>query len=252
MDPEIFFMSAAFLGWDLAVARLAATLTLSLAGGFATLWLVRRGWIGADFLRAGAASSTGSVRTWARLRALVGRLRSGPEPRVGFAADAEAACGCSAEPAESEPTEAPGLGTRLAALLRESIRVTLWIGQFLVLAFVLEALILVFVPQETIVGWIGTANPIAPLLAALIGIPLYTGNMTAVPLIGGLLQQGMAPGAALAFLIAGPITTIPAMAAVWGVVKRRVFLVYLGIGLAGALVFGYAYGLIRLALDGRG
>lgn len=70
----------------------------------------------------------------------------------------------------------------------------------------------------------------------------------ALPIVGGLMQQGMDPGAALAFLIAGPITTIPAMAAVWGVAKRRVFLLYVGIGLVGALVFGYGYSLVHLAL----
>jgi len=39
-------------------------------------------------------------------------------------------------------------------------------------------------------------------------------------------------------LIAGPTTTIPAMAAVWGLVRRRVFVLYVGFALAGAIVFG--------------
>jgi uncharacterized membrane protein YraQ (UPF0718 family) len=111
----------------------------------------------------------------------------------------------------------------------------------MLLAFVLEALIKLYVPQELIVRWIGTGNPWAPALAALVGIPLYTGNLTALPLIGGLLEGGMNPAAALAFLIAGPVTTIPAMAAVWGVVRNRVFLLYLGLGIGGALILGYAY-----------
>lgn len=42
------------------------------------------------------------------------------------------------------------------------------------------------------------------------------------------------PGGAIAFLIAGPITTIPAMAAVWAVVRPRVFALYVGVGLRGA------------------
>lgn len=118
---------------------------------------------------------------------------------------------------------------------------TLWIAQLMLLAFTLEALILKFVPQDAIVGWIGTGNPLAPLLAALVGIPVYTGNLMAIPLMGGLLEQGMAPGGVLAFLIAGPVTTIPAMAAVWGVVRQRVFWLYIAIGLVGAVGFGYLY-----------
>ena len=120
----------------------------------------------------------------------------------------------------------------------------------MLLAFVLEALIKLYVPQATIVQWIGQTKPWAPALAALVGIPLYTGNLMAVPMVGGLLSQGMSSGAALAFLIAGPITTIPAMAAVWGVVKRRVFFLYLGIGLAGAVAFGYLYSAVALIRGG--
>lgn len=64
--------------------------------------------------------------------------------------------------------------------------------------------------------------------------------MSALPIVSGLLAQGMQPGAAVAFLIAGPVTTVPAMAAVWGIAHRRVFAVYLGVALGGALVLGLA------------
>jgi uncharacterized membrane protein YraQ (UPF0718 family) len=79
--------------------------------------------------------------------------------------------------------------------------------------------------------------------AALFGVPVYTSNLTVLPMIGGLLAQGMNPAAALAFLISGPTTTLPAMAAVWGIASRRVFALYISFSLVGALVAGYAYSL---------
>ena len=78
-------------------------------------------------------------------------------------------------------------------------------------------------------------------LTALLGVPVYTSNLTALPMIGGLLAQGVNRAAALAFLIAGPTTTLPAMAAVWGLVQRRVFLLYVSFALLGALVLGLVY-----------
>ena len=51
MDPEIFFLSVSSLGWDLAIWRLAATLILSLAGGFIIHFTVQRGWLGTKILR---------------------------------------------------------------------------------------------------------------------------------------------------------------------------------------------------------
>jgi len=253
MDPEIFFLGAAFLGWDLAVARLVATLIVSLAGGFITLWVLRRGWIGDDFIRVGAENAGQSVGALAVVRRWVKRFRHATSSEMATstsgAVAGATACGCGDAP---EPTPAlPANSTsRVRLILKETLRVTLWIAQLMVLAFTLEAVILTFVPQEAIIGWLGTANPLAPLLAALIGIPIYTGNLMAIPLMGGLLEQGMSPGGVLAFLIAGPVTTIPAMAAVWGVVKQRVFWLYITIGLVGAIALGYLYAVADFMRNG--
>jgi uncharacterized membrane protein YraQ (UPF0718 family) len=98
--------------------------------------------------------------------------------------------------------------------------------KFMALAFFLEALIILYVPPE----WI---------TAAVLGVPTYTSSLTALPMISGLLTQGMNPAAALAFLIAGPVTTLPAMAAVWPLVARRVFVLYVSFALVGAIIIGY-------------
>jgi uncharacterized membrane protein YraQ (UPF0718 family) len=54
----------------------------------------------------------------------------------------------------------------------------------------------------------------------------------------------MNPAAALAFLVAGPVTTLPAMAAVWPLVVRRVFVLYVSFALAGAVLIGYIYSIV--------
>ncbi len=92
-----------------------------------------------------------------------------------------------------------------------------------------------YVPSEWIAGVLGSQNPYAIPMATLLDAPVYTSNLTALPMIGGLLDQGMNPAAALAFLIAGP-TTLPAMAAVGGLVTRRVFALYVSFSLIAALV----------------
>jgi len=115
-----------------------------------------------------------------------------------------------------------------------------FLGRWLLLAFVVEALILFYVPQETIGGVLGGRSAFAVPLAALVGLLLYMNEMGALPIVSGLLESGMQPGAAIAFLIAGPLTTVPAMAAVWGVVSPRVFALYVGVGLVGSVLLGLA------------
>jgi len=51
MDPEIFFLSAGTLGWNLAVWRLAATFLLSLTAGFTAYFLSVRGYFSTGILR---------------------------------------------------------------------------------------------------------------------------------------------------------------------------------------------------------
>src|SRR5210317_1479487 len=45
MDPEIFFLSAGMIGWELAIWRLIGTLLLSLGAGFITHFAVQKQWI---------------------------------------------------------------------------------------------------------------------------------------------------------------------------------------------------------------
>lgn len=157
-------------------------------------------------------------------------------------------CGCSATVDTADSTAESCCGSDTAEqetlwprLRRETWSATRMVVQFMALAFLLEALILLFVPQEMIISLLGEQNGWAIPLAALLGVPVYTSNLTALPLIGGLLAQGMDPGAGLAFLIAGPTTTLPAMAAVWGLVKLRIFALYVSCALFGAMALGLVY-----------
>ena len=129
-------------------------------------------------------------------------------------------------------------------LFKETLGATWMVSKFMALAFMLEGLITLYVPEGWISGLLGSDNPLTIVIAALLGVPAYTTSLTALPMIGGLLNQGMNPAAALAFLIAGPVTTLPAMAAVWPLVVRRVFVLYVSFALVGAVLIGYSFSLV--------
>jgi uncharacterized membrane protein YraQ (UPF0718 family) len=278
MDPEVFFLSVATIGWELAVWRLGATLLLSLSAGFITHFIMQRGWLGTEILSTQKPTSVQSYRAlfqqgWQQLK-----QRLTVSPQLGFVvgnttlAPESACCSGTAEitlsdswqpatmpPASVSSCDPSGCGsdsTPMAEsscslkpasfrqrLLDETWSASLMVAKFMVLAFFLEALIILYVPSDWIAGLLGQQNQGAILMAALIGVPVYTTELTALPLVSGLLAQGMNPGAALAFLIAGPTTTLPAMAAVWGLTKRRVFFLYISFVFVGAIVFGYLYSL---------
>ena len=76
--------------------------------------------------------------------------------------------------------------------------------------------------------------------AAVVGIPAYLNGYAALPLVSGLMEQGMSAGAGMAFLVAGGITCIPAGIAVWALARPPVFALYLGSAFGGAILFSLA------------
>lgn len=274
MDPEIFFLSVGMIGWKLAVWRLAATLVLSLSAGLITHWMMKRGWLGQQILRTRKAARVQSTvdlikKGW---RGLNNSLVAVQPPKYATPAVSPPICAaCSANvtsvkneqirvnpeiettlhskgpagQAQSCDCDA-GIETFKLRLLKETLGATWMVVKFMALAFLLEGLITLYIPREWISAALGRQNPLAIITAAVLGVPVYTNSLTALPLISGLLTQGMNSAAALAFLVAGPTTTLPAMAAVWPLVSRPVFFLYVTLALMGAVMAGYLYEVIML------
>lgn len=258
MDPEIFVLSVGSIGWELAIWRLVATFAMSLGGGLVVLYLERKGWVGRDFLRpslagGGMAPAQDPVMVAAccpgapgqSMPALASVSSCGCGSTVTVLPETPASCGCGS------PELTPGASCRCepaprsTSLLEDTLRTTLSLSCYMLVAFLLEALIIRYLPQALIAAHLGSGSAWSVPLATLISIPMYTTNLTSLGLIAGLLQRGMSGGAALAFLIGGAVTTLPAMSAVYGIVRWRVFALYLGFCIAGSLLAGFAYQLFH-------
>ncbi len=217
MSPEAFLITWGNLGPELAFARLLAALFIGLSSGFITL----------KFFPAHSHSST-----WLKF---------------SLASQSAGCGGCKAEGSKNSPLAfSQSSSTKLKKFILDIKKTTIFLGVWLTVAFFLEAIIKFYFPTQLISHLFGARNAFSVAWAAIIGIPLYINNISAVPIVRGLLEAGMAKGASLAFLLAGPVTTIPAMVAVFGLVKRKVFWTYLGLGFTLSVVAGYLYELITL------
>jgi uncharacterized membrane protein YraQ (UPF0718 family) len=267
MDPEVFALSVGLLGWPLAVARLLATLLLSLGAGYLTLLLTRSGLLRGKSLRQSAveeyleeeaqetdAGCDAPMRQENRQPVVVSARASPEALETGEEGVACGCPGCYDGPRKIRRTLPRTLRAQDEKWWRsalESFRQLSWakvgrnmakqswkLGRWLLLALVIEAVIVLYVPQEAIAGVLGEDNAFAVPLAALVGVPLYLNELGALPIVSGLLERGLQPGAAIAFLIAGGVTSIPAMVAVWSITRPRVFALYVGIGIFGATLLG--------------
>jgi uncharacterized membrane protein YraQ (UPF0718 family) len=208
MDPEMFVLTAAGIGVGFAVAKTLAAFAMGLLAGLAVLLIQRHG---------GLASP---------LRASLG-------------------CGCASSCADSKPAAVKWRfwreRERRRLFAEESMTIGLFLGKWLTLAFFLESLMVAYVSSDWIAAYVGSDNAFAIPLAAIVGAPSYLNGYAAIPLVSGLMEIGMTPGAAMAFVTAGAVSSIPAAIAVWALVKRPVFLLYLLLGVSGSMLSAWIY-----------
>ena len=235
MDPPMFAITTGALGLDFAIAKTIAAVGFGLLGGFGVLALNRTPGLAAVFadpLRPdGIAAKTQGASCCA------------PEPTI------ESGCCASAEEAEEHFAQKPVWAfwrerERVAIFRDTAVENGLFLGKWLALAYLLEAIMVRWVPADWIATWLGGDGVGAVFLASILGAPAYLNGYAAAPLAAGLIEKGMAPGAAMAFLLAGGVTCIPAAVAVWSLVKTRVFLGYLGFAVVGSVLAGLSFGAV--------
>lgn len=211
MDPSMFFLTAGTLGMDFALFKVFAAIAVGLIGGFGTYAIGRAGGF-ENPLREGVGNGGCAASSVRSRREVAWRFWDEPARREKFA--------------------------------KNAWENTLFLGKWLAVAFFLESLMLAYIPAETVSSVIGGEGWLPVLGATLVGVPAYLNGYAALPLVGGLIDQGMAPGAGMAFLLAGGVSSIPAMIAVWALARPHVFAVYLGFAFIGAFSMGALYGVI--------
>ncbi len=95
-------------------------------------------------------------------------------------------------------------------------------------------------------GWIsqsvGGNSPGANLFAAVAGALMYFATLTEIPILQGLLGNGMGNGPALALLLAGPALSLPNMLVINSVIGPKKTAAYVGLTVVMATLSGWLYG----------
>ncbi|TQF84857.1 permease [Elioraea sp. Yellowstone] len=209
MDPNQFALLVGAIGLEFALAKTLAAIGIGLFGGFGTLAIVGAGGL-ADPLRP-AVGRPSACRAKRSLKP--------PAPVWRFWTEPE----------------------RAQVFVLESGRSAWFLLRWLSLAFLIESLMVVWLPGEAVARLLGEGNAFAIPLAVALGVPAYLNGFAAIPLVSGLIGLGMSPAVGLTFMLAGGVTSIPAAMAVWALVKPRVFAAYLAFAASGALAAGYGY-----------
>lgn len=214
-DPGMLAITAGTLGSSFALGKTLAAFLIGLFGGGVTAILVT-----------------------------AGRLRHPAKTSLSKVAGGNdtAACGCQA-------TSDQELDWRIwrSAARRETF-VTSCLGNgrlmltWLFAAFLAEYALQLFLPPDFVGRFAGGDDWWSVPMAAIVGAPIYLDGYAALPLIRALIDSGMGQGPAMAFLIAGGITSAWAAIPVFALVRLPVFFFYLILAVLSAMISGWLFG----------
>lgn len=135
---------------------------------------------------------------------------------------------------------------RPVVFLAKAWELTLSTGKYTLIGIAVATLAERYIPREWIAGYLGKGTFPNIALVTLVSVPLHVNEISAAAILYSLLDLGLAKGPALAFLVGGPVTSIPAITVLFTMCRKRVVAVFVGICLAGTLALAAAF---QLAVD---
>ena len=105
-----------------------------------------------------------------------------------------------------------------------------------------------WIPEEWIVGILGTGNPFGVILATVAGVPMYADIFGTIPIAEALLAKGAQLGVVLSFMMAVTTLSLPTMIMLRKAVKPKLLGIFVAICTAGIIVVGYFFNAIQYLL----
>lgn len=247
-SPSEYLFETAFLGSRFATSMLISSFVLGIGAGLIAHFLEQNTSFFDNQFRIAQEPVAKKVVVRVKNKAAV-ELKTGTDNELG--------CGCSRVESESElvaccsEAETVNDGTKplgffskykLDKFFYEVYNTGVKKILFYFIIFIAVGKFIEFlIPKEWIMMLFSSDKSYSIPLAALLGLPLYLTDASALPLMKSFISSGASEGAVLAFLIAGKATGVPVIAGMATLMKKRALLFYVGVIFVGAIIAGYAY-----------
>ncbi|MDH7601830.1 MAG: permease [Armatimonadota bacterium] len=210
LNPQMFVLTVGGLGTGFALTQVVCAIILAIFAGLLVRAMARRGAnILSPDVSASNVGSTAGTKTW-----------------------------CT-----------NGRGTWFTRFGRSVLDLAEFVGFYFVLGSIIAALVSEFVPPNLLISVLGEKKWWAVPVAAVSSVPLYVCGGAMIPFLAVAQKMGMAAGAVLAVLIAGPATRVTALSALNVIFQRKLVLGYVLLVLVYAMLVGW---LIRNPLVPKG
>lgn len=107
------------------------------------------------------------------------------------------------------------------------------------------ALIHNWIPEQWITYILGSKNPLAVVLAVIVGAPMYADIFGTIPVAEALLSKGAQLGAVLSFMMAVTTLSLPSLIMLKKAVKPRLLGLFTAICIIGIIIVGYMFNVLQ-------
>lgn len=121
----------------------------------------------------------------------------------------------------------------------KNIFIKVW--KYVILGVGIGAVIHNWIPKEFVETVLGSGNIFAPILAAIVGIPMYADIFGTLPIAEALVFKGTGIGTVLTFMMGVTALSIPSIVMLKQVMKPKLLGVFVGIILLGIILIGYLF-----------
>ena len=116
---------------------------------------------------------------------------------------------------------------------------------YIFLGVAIGAVIHNVIPQNWVEKILGSNNPLAVILATVVGVPMYADIFGTIPVAESLLFKGAGLGTVLSFMMAVTTLSLPSMIMLKRAVKPRLLGVFIAICAVGIIVVGYLFNIFQ-------
>lgn len=122
------------------------------------------------------------------------------------------------------------------------------VWKYVLLGVGIGALIHNWIPQELVEKVLGNCNIFAPILAAIVGIPMYADIFGTMPIAEALVLKGTGIETVLTFMMVVTALSVPSIVMLKQVMKNKLLGIFVGIISAGIIVIGYIFNIFQFLI----
>ena len=122
------------------------------------------------------------------------------------------------------------------------------VWKYVLLGVGIGALIHNWIPQELVEKVLGNCNIFAPILAAIVGIPMYADIFGTMPIADALVLKGTGIETVLTFMMVVTALSVPSIVMLKQVMKNKLLGIFVGIISAGIIVIVYIFNIFQFLI----